>query len=383
MENFVELLHRYGKEKEFSQGEELCRQGAPSDGAYYLESGRLGVYRVEQDTVYSLSEILPGELAGEIGATTGWSRTATVKAEENSRVIHISEADFRRVLSQEPALAAEIVCQLGKRLTYADTDRITLDRSYRWLAGQTQELSFEKEQLEELLRLREDLVDMIIHDLRNPLGVISCGVELLERELVVKTELEYADSLMTTVKNALRRMQRLVDTLLDIARLEEGKMVLQLTPLDIASLIEKTIAGERHLIKGRDVVLEQQLSESLPLVLADHDVLQRVLINLLDNALKFTPNGGCVTVKAQLDPEGVRVEVIDTGPGIPAKERKHIFEKFTQVRREVKDRAGAGLGLPFCQMAVEAHGGRIWIESGPDGKGSCFVFILPEEKTLS
>jgi NtrC-family two-component system sensor histidine kinase KinB len=168
-----------------------------------------------------------------------------------------------------------------------------------------------------------------------------------------------------------------VDTLLDIARFEEGAMTLQLQRLDMAALIEETITGERHLAENKDMVMEARLAVELPAVSADRDVLQRVLTNLLDNALKFTPAGGRVWVEAHPEAKAVRVDVVDTGPGIPAGERERIFEKFTQVRGQTGSRRGSGLGLTFCRMAVEAHGGRIWIEDGPGGKGSRFVFTVP------
>jgi signal transduction histidine kinase len=169
-----------------------------------------------------------------------------------------------------------------------------------------------------------------------------------------------------------------VDTLLDIARLEEGAMALGLLPLDLEGLVGEVLAEERPLAEKKGVTLESRLPESLPPVLADHDVLLRVLVNLVDNALKFTPRGERVWVAAGPEPKGVRVEVVDAGPGIPVAERARIFEKFTQVQRQAETRRGVGLGLSFCRMAVEAHGGRIWVEDGPGGRGSRFVFTLPQ-----
>jgi signal transduction histidine kinase len=105
--------------------------------------------------------------------------------------------------------------------------------------------------------------------------------------------------------------------------------------------------------------------------------MQRVLINLLDNAFKFTPRGGHVHIQVESESDAIRLRVIDTGPGIPVEERRRIFEKFTQVKGHRGSRTGTGLGLAFCQMAVEGHGGRIWVEDGPGGEGSCFVLTMP------
>jgi len=378
MKNLDEILQQYGKEKKLSPGEVLFRQGSVSDGVYYLKWGGLGVYRDEEDASYLLSVIAPGEMVGELGATTGRSRAATVRAAKESCVIYISDADFHRALDEAPALAAEVMCTMGDRLTDADVVRVTLGQSYRQAVHRVQALRSQKAQLEELLRLREELADMLVHDLLNPLGVISSGLELLKHAPVATTKPEYVTTVIETMERSARRMQRLVHTLLDIARLEEGEMTLQLLPLDLSPLIEEVIAEEYPLAENCGVTLTSRLPAGLPAMPADRDILQRVLINLLDNALKFTPRGGRVWVEAQPEAEGVRVEIVDTGPGIPLEEQARIFEKFTQVQGRVGTRRGSGLGLAFCRMAVEAHGGRIWVEDGPRGNGSRFIFTLPK-----
>jgi signal transduction histidine kinase len=378
MDNLVEILKQYGKEKEIAQGEILMRQGSVSDGMYYLKSGWLGVYREEQDDFYLLSIVAPGEMVGEIGASTGRSRTATVMATEDSLVIHISEEDFRQAISEVPNLAAEIINIIGNRLTDADNVRIVLGQSYRRAVDRVQALRSQKEQLEELLRLREELADMIVNDLRNPLGAISTALDLLEEVSVAETEKEYVSEVMHTVRQSVHRIQYLADTLLDIACLEEGEMTLWLQPVNLYEMIEELMIAEHLLARKSGVTLESHVPEDLPMVQADPDVLQRVMLNLLDNALKVTPRGGEVWVEAQPVDDMVRVDVIDTGPGIHPDERARVFEKFTQITGRMTQQRGLGLGLAFCRMAIGAHGGRIWVEDGPEGKGSRFVFNIPQ-----
>jgi signal transduction histidine kinase len=377
MADLDEVLHKYGKEKVLSPGDVLIRQGAASDGVYYLQSGKLGAYKEEQDKLYPLSAVLPGRLVGELGSATGWARTATVRAEEKSVVIHVPDADFHRALRESPDLAATVVWQIGKHLTSADAVRITLGRSYRRAAGRAEELTSEKAQLEELLRLREELADMIVHDLRNPLTVIANGLQLLEGAAIQEADRQYVNIVTDTMRRASQRMERLVDTLLDIARFEEGSLELHLRSLDLRALIEEAIMEERHLAETKGVALEANLPSELPGVSADRDILLRVLINLVDNALKFTHTEGRVWVEVHPGAGVMQVDVVDTGPGIPEGERERIFEKFTQVRGHVQTRRGSGLGLAFCRMAVEAHGGHIWVEDGPAGKGSRFAFTIP------
>lgn len=154
-------------------------------------------------------------------------------------------------------------------------------------------------------------------------------------------------------------------------------MDLRLVALEPRALVEEMVAGERSLADAKQIALENQVDAAIPAVLADRDILQRVLVNLLDNALKFTPYEGRVWVDARAGADDVEFSVVDTGPGIPLKERERIFEKFTQVRGQKGPRKGSGLGLTFCRMAVEAQGGRIWIEDGPQGRGTCFTFTVP------
>lgn len=377
MADLDEVLRKYGREKELSPGDVLIHQGATSDGVYYLQSGKLGAYKEEQGKMYPLSQVSPGRLVGELGSATGWSRTATVKAEEKSVVIHVPDADFHRALRESSDLAATVVWQIGKHLTSADAVRITLGRSYQRAAGRAEKLTTEKAQLEELLRLREELADMIVHDLRNPLTVISNGLQLLEGAAIYEADRKYVNIIVDTMGRASQRMERLVETLLEIARLEEGSLELHLQSLDLHSVIEEAMVEERHLAGAKGVALEASLPSELPDVSADRDVLLRVLINLLDNALKFTRAEGRVWMEVHPEAEAVRVDVVDTGLGVPEGERERIFEKFTQVRRHIQARRGSGLGLAFCRMAVEAHGGHIWVEDGPEGKGSRFSFTIP------
>jgi signal transduction histidine kinase len=377
MEKLLEALKQYGKERELGPGEVLIRQGSVSDGVYYLKRGRLGVYREDRSQLYCLSEVTPGEMVGELGAATGRSRSATVKAEEASSVVHISAADFRQALDEAPAMMAEVIDLVGERLTDVDIVLVTLDRSYQYATERVRALSSEKEQLEELLRLREELSELIVHDLRNPLAVVYGSMEILQRVSLPESEAEYATAALGAMERSIRRMQRMVDTLLDITHLETGQVTLQTEPIDIKVLVDEVMAEEQALAQHSAVTLESKLPADLPPVQADRDLLLRVLCNLVDNGLKFTRKRGKVWIEVRAEPQSLRFEVVDTGHGIPLKDRTRIFEKFTQVQRQGMARRGSGLGLAFCRMAVEAHGGRIWVEDGPEGKGSRFVFQLP------
>jgi len=230
----------------------------------------------------------------------------------------------------------------------------------------------------ELLRLehhRRELTQMIVHDLKNPLTVIMGNIQLL---LLTRKDLdEHVRDILDRAYEGGQDLLRMINTLLDIDRMETGTLELQKERVDRAKLIREVVEDFEGPARSQGVTLGSELPEDLPDVEVDRDLIRRVLENLLANALQHTPSGGRISVTAF--PEGgvLRVSVSDTGEGIPKEYHKKIFEKFQQVEaRKRRIRTGRGLGLAFCKLAVEAHGGRIWVESEP-GKGSTFSFTLP------
>jgi signal transduction histidine kinase len=172
-------------------------------------------------------------------------------------------------------------------------------------------------------------------------------------------------------------MLRMVESLLEVARLQSGKLDLTFTSVGLGSLVAQTLSEFHDQSQGYQVQLVNAVPRELPEVSLDRDKITRVLTNLVDNALKFTPSGGTVRISAELtDADWMLVQVSDTGPGIPEEYREKVFERFGQVPGQVGRKRGSGLGLTFCRLAIQAHGGQIWVESGPEG-GSVFSFTLP------
>ncbi len=228
----------------------------------------------------------------------------------------------------------------------------------------------ERLQLEEM---RQDLISMIFHDLRSPLGNIISSLDVVQASLPPDAEME--QSLITIANRSALRMSRLVDSLLDLRRLEAGQMTLNKEQADISVLASDALEQVTALAEGKGIQLRKDIPPRLPMVDVDTDMLRRVIINLIENAVKYTPGEGTVTVNAKSGPKELTIAVRDTGPGIPAAEHSRIFSKFTRLQREAAPK-GLGLGLAFCKLAVEAHGGRIWVESTP-GQGAIFSFTLP------
>jgi len=224
----------------------------------------------------------------------------------------------------------------------------------------------------ELDALRDDMTHMIYHDLRSPLGNIVASLDILG-SMVEKDETVQA--MLTIASNSTARIQRLVNSLLDISKLEAGQQIADQKAVDVTALIEEAIRNVEPLATGRQQTIHKDISASLPLLWVDIDMIQRVLINLLENAVKFTPSEGSVEIGACDDNGWVNVWVKDNGPGIPRADRERIFEKFTRLRGK-NSPSGLGVGLAFCRLAVQGHGGRIWVESEPE-KGATFRLTLP------
>jgi signal transduction histidine kinase len=227
---------------------------------------------------------------------------------------------------------------------------------------------------QEAIRARDEVLRVVSHDLRNPIGAVVMGSAFLQDELSEQLGDGPLGRTLHTIRRSAERANRMIDDLLDISRIEAGRLAIEAAPEPLAPLLEEALEAQRRAALEQGVELRLRAAGPLPWVRADRDRLLQVLGNLIGNALKFTPAGGRVEVGAVPDGEEVRVFVEDTGPGIPAEQLPHLFDRFWQARRA--DRRGLGLGLAIVRGLVAAHGGRIWVESEP-GRGSRFQFTLP------
>jgi len=243
------------------------------------------------------------------------------------------------------------------------------------LQRQRRKLKENYEQLRRLEELRDNLVHMIVHDLRSPLtGIIGfIDLALHEKDTLTKDVLEY----LQTAKCSTTAVIDMVSAVLDVSKMEAGEMKLRLAECDLVRIAADLVSGMHSLKGSREMILD---APSAPVtVVADGDLLLRVIQNLLGNALKFTPSDGWIRLGIEPDDNHVCVRVRDNGPGVPAEYQAQIFEKFGQVEAGSNGKKySTGLGLTFCRLAVEAHGGSIGVESEV-GKGSTFWFMLPKD----
>jgi PAS domain S-box-containing protein len=228
----------------------------------------------------------------------------------------------------------------------------------------------------ELEQLREDMLRMLVHDFRTPLSSISMGIELISayhREGAT----DQHEAMVNVVRNSAGRLIQQINLLLDISKLEVGRLMLEIEEFSLQPLVATALQSISPLASTANQSLEIALPKGLPPIKADPELLRRVLDNLLANACKFTPDGGRIVVGAFVDNDSCEVElwVRDTGPGIPEHEQARIFEKYAQLKASHR-RNGTGLGLTFCRLVVEAHNGKIGVRNAPSG-GSIFWLRLP------
>jgi len=244
-------------------------------------------------------------------------------------------------------------------------------RTHLELQRQKRELQQSYDKLRELERLRDSLVHMIVHDMRTPLTSIRGFLELAAMTPLPEQVAGYIKKALGSVETLIE----MVSSLLDVSKMESGELKPKLEKCDVVGIAREVIAQMEGVRGERQLTFTT--SEERIEILADAELVRRIMQNLLSNSLKFTPPDGRVVLGLTTDERLLRVTVEDNGPGIPKEYHERIFEKFGQVEmREQQQKHSTGLGLTFCKLAVEAHGGRIGVESDV-GQGSTFWFELP------
>ena len=248
---------------------------------------------------------------------------------------------------------------IARRVKFEETD------SARWTL---RDISARKE----LDALREDMTAMIYHDLRSPLGNIISSLDMLDGMLPKD---ESMHSILAIASNSAGRIQRMVSSLLDISRLESGQPIADQNAVDPLALLREALHDVHQAADRRSQKIEAKTPAALPLIWVDVDMIHRVLINLLENASKYSPNETVIRLGAEVEGTFVKISVKDQGPGIAPADQQRIFDKFTRIGEKTQP-SGLGIGLAFCKLAVEGHGGEIKVQSELK-KGTTVIITLP------
>ena len=227
--------------------------------------------------------------------------------------------------------------------------------------------------------LREDLMAMIYHDLRSPLANIVSSLDILNSLLPLEDS--QINPVFQIAVRSTERMQRLINSLLDIKRLESGQPITNLKSISVKALINESIETVEPISSSKHQVILKDMPARSVNIEADENMMRRVIVNILENAIKFSPLEGKIEVGCRREDKLLLIWIKDSGPGIPDEARDRIFNKFTRLQAKQFPK-GIGLGLAFCKLAVNAHGGKIWVESA-SGQGSTFNILLPLKQTAT
>jgi len=363
---------------------DVFKQSRPAGGAFWRGSAQIG------DLLPLIGRFIGRERAR--GVFTEYARSrgaASVDAiPADAGLVHFAETTLAGAIGSASArvMVASVVKEepLGLDEVMNILDEASQVRAYSKrleqksleLEAATAELRSANERLKELDRLKDDFMSSVTHELRTPLTSIRAFSEMLLED--PRIDLADRKRFLSIIVSETERLTRLVNQVLDMAKIESGHADWHNGEVSLIEVIEQAAASTSQLFKDKGVALEMALPDHVPILLADRDRLIQVMLNLLSNAVKFVDAGrGQVWVGLARTEEGLRVDVRDNGPGLTPEEQLVVFEKFRQGGNTMTDKPqGTGLGLPISRQIVEHYGGRLWVESAA-GEGACFSFLMP------
>jgi signal transduction histidine kinase len=372
-----DVLSSLLEEKRFEAGQIVFQEGNPGNAMYIVWSGRVAVVKGDFASPTLLGYRGVGEIVGEMALLENETRSASVVVLEPARLLEITRENFEILLVQDPKLGVSILSVLSARLRAADNERKHIAHAESQLIERVSQLQTEKQQLLELERIRQDTIDLIVHDLRHPISSLFGAIKILEMVLPEDVLIENKQ-LLSIANSNCDHLQLMVESMLDVARMQDGSLKLNRRSISVQQFIIEAVNRVQILADMESITIEIVVPDQELTVEADEEKLYRILGNLLNNAVKYTPGGGQIRIMVIQEEDEVVFAIQDNGPGIPPEKREQVFDRFARLDNgSFRDRSGFGLGLAFCRMAVEAHGGNIWVDSGTDNVGSRFAFSLP------
>ena len=387
-EEDLDILSRAAVESTLPAGTVICQEGDPGDAVYFIVDGKVEiVQQVNSEMERRLHEAGPGEYFGEMAILQEGARNATVRTGEPTTVLEIDQGPFLTVLGRSPSLGVRILVRLTDRLRDSDQQAIVE------LRKANEELTRAFHQLEQLDQTKSDFIRVSAHELRTPVASLMGYAQMMQGNPVVCDSSELR-ALVEGVVTGTERLHRVFNSILDLSRLMTDGVEIGRSPVSIPVIFQGIRVHFQQAMEERNLSLELVGLQDLPFYPGDPDLLYKVFYHLANNAIKYTPDGGQITVIGQaLEVPGldrcIEVAVEDTGIGIAPQDLDLIFEKFYRTGEVALHSSGTttfkgggpGLGLAIARGIVLAHGGRIWAESpGFDEEncpGSRFVVQLP------
>ncbi|MFQ6101432.1 MAG: cyclic nucleotide-binding domain-containing protein [Anaerolineae bacterium] len=368
----------------------ICEEGEPGNTFYIIVEGQVEVLkRLDGEHERRLNVIGPGGFFGEMAILQEGPRTATVRVTEPITVLEIGREPFLRVLGRSPSLSIRMLVGMTARLR--DGDR----QSIADLRQANEELTRALRRLERLDKTKSDFIQVSAHELRTPVAVLLGYAQMIQNSPTVQND-SYLQTLVEGMVGSTKRLERVFNSILDVSRVMSGGLQARRSLTSIPVIFEGIASEFKRALEERNLTLEREGLQELPLCWGDPDLLYKAFYHLVNNSIKYTPDGGRIkvigqTVEAPDLGQCIEVAVEDTGIGIAPQDLDLVFEKFYRTGEVALHSSGTttfkgggpGLGLTIAQGAVLAHDGRIWAESpGYDEEacpGSRFVVQLPLE----
>jgi len=392
-EEDLDILSRAAVERSMPAGAIICQEGDPGDAVYFIVQGRVEIVkRLDDESERRLHGAGPGEYFGEMAILQEGARTATVRTVEPTTILEIDQGPFLTVLGRSPSLGVRILVSLTTRLRDADQQSITE------LRQANEELTRALRQLERLDRTKSDFIRVSAHELRTPVAALLGYVQMMQHNSTVEKAPEL-QTLVEGVVTSTERLHRIFNSILDLSRLMTNGVEVVRSVVSIPVVFNGIRSDFEQAMEKRNLTLALTGLQNLPLYLGDPDLLYKTFYHLVNNAIKYTPDRGRISVTGRMaePPElgrCIEVAIEDTGIGIAPQDLDLIFEKFYRTGEVALHSSGVttfkgggpGLGLAIARGIVLTHGGHIWAESpGYDEEtcpGSRFVVQLPIVESL-
>jgi signal transduction histidine kinase len=389
-EEDLDVLARAAVERVFAPGDVICREGELGDVMYFIVDGRVEIVKqVDEGSERHLHYVGSGEYFGEIAILQEGPRVATVRAVERTTTLEVGQMPFLTVLGRSPSLGIRILVRMTDRLR--DADQQAIDELHQANVELTRMLR----KLERLDRTKSDFIRVSAHELRTPVASLMGYTQMIQDHSVV-AEHAGLQMLVQGVRAGAERLHRVFNSILDLSRLMTEDIEVRRSPVSLPVILRGVHTEFKQALEERSLDLEIAGVDELPFYIGDPDMLYKVFYHLINNAIKYTPDGGRIVVvggvvEASDLGQCVEVAVEDTGIGIAPGDIDLIFEKFYRTGEVELHSSGTtsfkgggpGLGLAIAKGIVQAHGGLIWAESsGCDEEtcpGSKFVVQLPLE----